>query len=36
MDLQEVGWLGMDWIDLTQDRDKSLVVVKAVINLRVI
>jgi len=22
MDLQEVGWEGMDWIDLAQDRDR--------------
>jgi hypothetical protein len=22
MDFQEVGWRGMDWIDLTEDRDK--------------
>ena len=22
MDLQEVGWRGMDWIDLAQDRDR--------------
>jgi len=22
MDLQEVGWGGMDWIDLAQDRDR--------------
>jgi len=22
MDLQEVGWGGMDWIDLAHDRDK--------------
>ena len=22
MDLQEVGWGGMDWIDLVQDRDR--------------
>jgi len=22
MDLQEVGWWGIDWIDLAQDRDK--------------
>jgi hypothetical protein len=21
MDLREIGWGGMDWIDLTQDRD---------------
>jgi hypothetical protein len=22
MDLREIGWDGMDWIDVTQDRDK--------------
>jgi hypothetical protein len=22
MDIQEVGWGGMDWIDLAQDRDR--------------
>jgi hypothetical protein len=22
MDLRDVGWGGMDWIDLAQDRDK--------------
>jgi hypothetical protein len=22
MDLQELGWGGMDWIDMAQDRDK--------------
>jgi len=22
MDLREVGWVGMDWIDLAQDRDR--------------
>ena len=21
MDLQEAGWVGMDWIDLAEDRD---------------
>jgi len=24
LDLQEVGWGGMDWIDLAEDRDRLL------------
>ena len=35
MDIQEVGWGGMDWIDLAQDRDRWLELVNAVMNLRV-
>jgi hypothetical protein len=35
MDLQEVGWRGMDWIDMAQDRDRWRDVVNAVMNLRV-
>jgi hypothetical protein len=35
MDLQEVGWGGVDWIDMAQDRDRWRAVVSAVMNLRV-
>jgi hypothetical protein len=31
MDLRGVGWGGMDWIDLAQDRDQ----LRALVNLRV-
>jgi len=32
MDLQNVGWVGVDWIDLVQDRDRRLALVNVVIN----
>jgi hypothetical protein len=35
MDLREIGWDGIDWIDLTQDRDQWRAFVSAVMNLRV-
>jgi hypothetical protein len=35
MDLGEVGWDGVDWIDLAQDRDGWRAYVNAVMNLRV-
>jgi hypothetical protein len=35
MGLQEVGFGGMDWIDMAQDRDRWRAVVSAVMNLQV-
>jgi hypothetical protein len=35
MDLREIGWDGMDWIDLAQDRDWWRALLKRVMNLRV-
>jgi hypothetical protein len=35
MDLREIGWDGMDWIDLAQDRGQWRALVNTVMNLRV-
>jgi hypothetical protein len=35
MDLREIGWYGMDWIDLAQDRDQWRVPFNLVMNLQV-
>jgi hypothetical protein len=34
IDLGEMGWRGMDWIDLDRDRDQWRAVVNTVLNLR--
>jgi hypothetical protein len=33
--LNEIGWDGMDWIELAQDRDQWRALVNTVMNLRV-
>jgi hypothetical protein len=35
MDLREIGWVGMDWIDLAEDRDQLITHVNMVVNLQV-
>jgi hypothetical protein len=35
MDLGEVGWDGVDWIELAKDRDQWRALVNKVMNLRV-
>jgi hypothetical protein len=36
MDLREIGWGGVDWIQLAQDRDRWRAFVYTVMNLRVL
>jgi hypothetical protein len=36
IDLREIGWDGMDWIDLAQNKDQWMALVNAVMNLRVL
>jgi hypothetical protein len=35
MNLREIGWDGMDRIDMAQDRDQWMALMNAVMNLRV-
>jgi hypothetical protein len=35
MDLNEIGWPCMDWIDLAHDRDQWVVLVNTVMNFRI-
>jgi hypothetical protein len=32
LDLKEIGWNGMDWIDMAQDRDQWRALVNTVMN----
>jgi hypothetical protein len=36
VDLREIGWGGVEWIQLAQDRDRWRAVVNAVMNLLVL
>jgi hypothetical protein len=35
IDLREIGWDGMHWVDMAQDRDQWRALVNTVMNLRV-
>jgi hypothetical protein len=35
MELKEVGWGAIDWIDLVQDRDKWMTLVNKAVNFQV-
>jgi hypothetical protein len=34
MDFREIGWDGMDWMDLAEDKDQCMVLLNTVMNLR--
>jgi hypothetical protein len=36
MDLREIGWGSVDWIQLAQDRDRWRALVNTVLNVRVV
>jgi hypothetical protein len=35
MDLREIGWGGMDWVDLAEDRNRWRALVNTAMTLRV-
>jgi hypothetical protein len=35
MDLREIGWGDVDWVDMAQDRDQWRTLVNTVLNIRV-
>jgi hypothetical protein len=35
MDLRDIGWDGVDWIDMAEDRDQWRALVRTVMNLPV-
>jgi hypothetical protein len=35
MDITEIGWDGVDWIDMAQDGDQWRALVNTILNLRV-
>jgi hypothetical protein len=35
MNLREIGWDGVDWIDMAQDREQWRALVNMILNLRV-
>jgi hypothetical protein len=35
IDLRDIGWDGMDWMNMAQDRDQWRALVNTVLNLRV-
>jgi hypothetical protein len=35
MDLREIGWQGVDWMNLAHDRDQWQALLNTVINIRV-
>jgi hypothetical protein len=36
MDLREIGWDGVDWIDMAQDRDQCRALVNTVLDIQVL